>query len=948
MLVAGLGTTLALFAHGTGPGLQGQVVDGMSGSPVTGAVVRVGARKAVTNAEGRFSLKGFDPGRATVRVSAPGYEPLQVTAPTSPVILGLLPAAVWSEDYPIPGGREHTVDTGRGLTVTVAAGAARKLKVREHTGGADAAVDIKQAFTLELTGVPGPGKRQATLTFELPPEVDPAQAVILRWTEEGWVLAVPGDEPGDVAALGGTLTAGGRAISVELDSLSTYALATFRQELRAFPISTRVVSQDFDANGNLVVEVLLEQPRQLLGFVGAWYEVEVRNRINLLSVSAPGDPLFGLPAWSEGSAGRGFIAPGETKRLVLVFPGTGGSAQIHYDLMAGLPMAAVDWVCRLATGSNLPWPLTVTGAVETFAEPLLDLVEFLRQAELAWQVQKAVQGVSWGATVLQGPRAILGRVQTQVVEYATTQGLEQLYEWFGDTLGRRDWIGRPLGKAQAWTEQAGALWLRLIRTTDMSVSTAVHAQMGYRYHTGTVSGSAGVKVVVEPAAAEVQAGQSVRFTARVTTLDGGREVTFPFLRWEVSGGGKVSQDGVFTAGQTGGTFRVTALTAGADLDGNPRRIEGAAQVRVGAPAPAAPTARPPATAPSEPKQRRPMAAAPGSDRRAVLAAGKYHSLALRADGTVWAWGSNGAGRLGDGTTTDRPAPVQVRDLADVVAVAAGTSHSLALRADGTVWAWGSNYFGQLGDGTTTDRHTPVQVRDLADVVAVAAGTYHSLALRADGTVWAWGWNSHGELGDGTTTERHTPVQVRGLADVVAVEAGSIHSLAVRADGTTWTWGGGADRHTPVQVRDLADVVAVAAQFHHSLALRADGTVWAWGENSHGELGDGTTTDRPTPVQVRDLADVVAVAAGEWHSLALRADGTVWAWGENSHGELGDGTTTDHPTPVQVRDLADVVAVATGGGPNLALRADGTVWTWGDNPWWARTAPPARVLIDGVR
>lgn len=149
----------------------------------------------------------------------------------------------------------------------------------------------------------------------------------------------------------------------------------------------------------------------------------------------------------------------------------------------------------------------------------------------------------------------------------------------------------------------------------------------------------------------------------------------------------------------------------------------------------------------------------------VLAAGAYHSLAIAADGTVWAWGDNFWGQLGDGTTTERLTPVQVDGLTDVVAVAAGAEHTIALRRDGTVWAWGGNYSGELGDGTTTDRSTPGQARGMADVVAIAAGSQHTVALRRDGTVWAWGDNYDGQLGDGTTTDRLTAVQVQGLPDM---------------------------------------------------------------------------------------------------------------------------------------------------------------------------------------
>jgi alpha-tubulin suppressor-like RCC1 family protein len=299
----------------------------------------------------------------------------------------------------------------------------------------------------------------------------------------------------------------------------------------------------------------------------------------------------------------------------------------------------------------------------------------------------------------------------------------------------------------------------------------------------------------------------------------------------------------------------------------------------------------------------------------VLAAGDLYSLAVAADSTVWAWGDNEVGQLGDGTTTDRSTPVQVQGMADVVAIAGKQDHTIALRRDGTVWAWGHNYSGQLGDGTTTDRSTPVQVQGMADVVAIAGGRGHTTALRHDGTVWAWGWNWQGQLGDGTTTDRWTPVQVQGMADVVAIAGGSLNAMALRRDGTVWVWGSNdsgqigdgttTGRSTPVQVQGMAEVVGIAEGVDHTIALRRDGTVWAWGDNIEGQLGDGTTTDRSTPVQVQGMADVVAIDGGWYHTLALRRDGTVWAWGCNRWGQLGDGTTTDRSTPVQVQGLPDM-------------------------------------------
>ncbi len=326
-----------------------------------------------------------------------------------------------------------------------------------------------------------------------------------------------------------------------------------------------------------------------------------------------------------------------------------------------------------------------------------------------------------------------------------------------------------------------------------------------------------------------------------------------------------------------------------------------------------------------------------------IAGGNWSSLSLKSDGTVWAWGYNSNGQLGDGTTTDRAAPVQVSGLSGITAVSAGEdSYSLALKSDGTVWAWGSNIYHELGAGVSSDQYTPVQVLDLSGVTAVAAAVAHSLALKSDGTVWAWGLNSDGELGDGTTINRTTPVQVSGLSNITAVSAENGHSLALRSDGTVWAWGSNnvgqlgdgttTNRTTPVQVGGLSGVTitALAAGWIYSLALASDGTVWAWGSNNMGQLGDGTTTNRTTPVQVGGLSGVTAVASAYESSLALKSDGTVWAWVYNTHGELGDGTTSKRPTPVHVRGLSGVRAVAAGDRHGLAQKSDGTVWAWGVN------------------
>lgn len=322
-----------------------------------------------------------------------------------------------------------------------------------------------------------------------------------------------------------------------------------------------------------------------------------------------------------------------------------------------------------------------------------------------------------------------------------------------------------------------------------------------------------------------------------------------------------------------------------------------------------------------------------------IAASQTHSLAVKPDGTLWAWGRNEYGELGDGTSIDRSAPVQAA-ISGVIQVATGYYHSLAVKSDRTAWAWGYNREGELGDGATINRPTPMPVANLTGVLAVAAGQYHSLGLKSDGTVWAWGWNGGGRLGDGTTTQRTSPVRVVGLTNVIAIAAGQSHSVALRSDGTVWAWGDNAygglgdgtftDRTSPVQVAGLTNAVAIAAAGLRTLALRSDGTVWGWGYNGYGDLGDGSTSYRVNMVRASNLTGVIAIAAGENHSLAVRGDGSVWTWGRNTNGQLGDASNVQRTIPVQVSGFTGGLAVAGGLNFSMALRNDGSIWVWGDN------------------
>ena len=251
---------------------------------------------------------------------------------------------------------------------------------------------------------------------------------------------------------------------------------------------------------------------------------------------------------------------------------------------------------------------------------------------------------------------------------------------------------------------------------------------------------------------------------------------------------------------------------------------------------------------------------PSLDSVTAVTGASSHSLACKAYGRVFSWGDNSFGQLGDGTNFHRRKPVETKNLVTIVEISATSyAHSVALKSDGTVWTWGRNHFGQLGDGTYFDRTTPGQVPGLSSVKSIASGWGHVVALKTDGTVWTWGWNYSGQLGDGTTSNRNRPVQVPSLGNVVSIASGYRHTIALKADGTVWAWGNNyygqlgdgttTDHATPVRVINLDDVVRIAAGAEYSVAVKSDGTVWSWGANYDGQLGDGTTENRHSPVQV---------------------------------------------------------------------------------------------------
>ena len=322
---------------------------------------------------------------------------------------------------------------------------------------------------------------------------------------------------------------------------------------------------------------------------------------------------------------------------------------------------------------------------------------------------------------------------------------------------------------------------------------------------------------------------------------------------------------------------------------------------------------------------------PGEGSSQLISLGQLHSATIRDDGSLWMWGSNEYGQLGDGTTNGSNIPIKVME--NVKSVALGDSHSAAIRDDGSLWMWGSNEYGQLGDGTQTDHYQPVKVME--DVVAVSLGYSFSAAIKSDGSLWTWGINVNGELGDNSSEySRSYPSKIMDNVNKVALGAG--HAAAIKRDGSLWAWGwndyGQVGDGTilfinePVKIMD--DVKSVSLGYLHSGAVAKDGSLWMWGLNGNGRLGFETTDNTYSPVKVAD--GITEVSLGWWHSAALTTDGTLLTWGDNYSGQLGNGTDVDHTYPEEV--LQSVHSVSLGGSHSAAILRDGSILFWGANGW----------------
>ncbi|MFP5042853.1 IPT/TIG domain-containing protein [Parasediminibacterium sp. JCM 36343] len=324
----------------------------------------------------------------------------------------------------------------------------------------------------------------------------------------------------------------------------------------------------------------------------------------------------------------------------------------------------------------------------------------------------------------------------------------------------------------------------------------------------------------------------------------------------------------------------------------------------------------------------------------AISTGYYHSVGIKTDGSLWAWGNNTYGQLGDGTTINRTNPVRIGTDTKWQSISLGNVHTIAMKADGTLWAWGFNGSGQLGDGSTNNSTSPIQIGTAKDWQDISTGNVNNMAIKTDGTLWAWGHNSGGQLGNGTTDNATSPIQIGNANNWQSVSAGGNHTVSIKKDGSLWAWGFNgngqlgngttADEYSPVQIGTANNWQLVSAGENHTMAIKADSSLWAWGYNGLGELGDGTTTNADSPKQIGTATNWQFINAKYEQTFALNSNGSLWGWGNNNEGELGDGTAINRTSPVQIVSTNNWQFVSPGYNHTIAIETDGSLWAWGWN------------------
>jgi alpha-tubulin suppressor-like RCC1 family protein len=321
-----------------------------------------------------------------------------------------------------------------------------------------------------------------------------------------------------------------------------------------------------------------------------------------------------------------------------------------------------------------------------------------------------------------------------------------------------------------------------------------------------------------------------------------------------------------------------------------------------------------------------------------ISAGESHVLAIHLDGTLWAWGDNSYGRLGDGTTVMRSTPTLI-DSSSWQEVSCRGNFSLGLKTDGTLWAWGCGG-PELGIGSFDTKHIPTQIGAATNWLHIATGRIFSAAIKSDGTLWTWGSDMYGQIGDGgTNTSLFVPTQIGAETNWQKVYASLWNFFVIKQDGTLWGCGinmnGQLGDGTKIDTNKLIQIGSATNWSELSLAtnfvvgLKTDGTLWAWGDNYYGQLGDGTTITKHVPTQLGTLTNWQTISCGYEHTLAKNTAGNIYAWGIGRYGPLGVGDDFNYTTPTLV-SLSNVQSISCGFSYSLMISDTNKLWATGSN------------------
>lgn len=338
----------------------------------------------------------------------------------------------------------------------------------------------------------------------------------------------------------------------------------------------------------------------------------------------------------------------------------------------------------------------------------------------------------------------------------------------------------------------------------------------------------------------------------------------------------------------------------------------------------------------------------GSQAWQVLASRWDYSCGIKQDGSLWCWGGNGNGQIGNNSTVIQNTPLHIQTSQTWKHVAVGRWHTCAIRSDNTLWCWGGNGAGRTGLNTSTGNTlNPTQVSGGGSWKTLSLGHDHSCGIKADDTLWCWGTNASGRTGLNTTAgSTLVPTQVSGGGSWKSVSLGYWTSCAIKSDDTLHCWGsnqyGGTGMNTTAGNTIVPTGISGGGTWKHiavglnngstsyACAIKSDDTAHCWGANSYGNLGDGTTTQRLVPTAISGGGSWRLIEAGSTHTCGIKSDSTGWCWGYNSENQLNDGTTTQRTSPTAVIFGGTWKSLHTGFASTCGIRSDNQIYCWGSN------------------